>query len=389
MKNSEHVLSRTESIQSFRNLFNHGYNLAASDKYEDMSKGLDCFLEALSLCQKSYSNQNHPDTAKILHGIGCLYRQLGGVDNYLKALDFGQRALEMRQAYYGDKANAEVAESLNTLGAIYRALGGNINKLKSLEFINEALEMRRELYASKAHPNIIKSLYSLAVANEELGSDEGMNKSLALLEQALVMSRSLHDEQPNIDTAKLLSSMAVNYQRLGGIDNLNKALINLQESLDIRKNLGSSIHPDVANNLNNIGVLYYNLSLIDSENKQKHLASNLEYVQKAVDINQELYGNHPHPNLAKSIQDLSLVYSHLGGMNNIKRAYKLQKQALEMYQELYSADHPNIIRCLNNLNYISKHIPKSYDDITLEDTQDLNKDSTDLMGNIGQEKDNL
>lgn len=388
MKKSEEVLDREELISNFRRLYDKGNDLASSEKYEDIARGLDYFLEALPICERLDGHLDCPNTAKVLSKIGDMYQDLGGVDNYLKSLHFYQRALAMYQGYYGDTASLEIVKALDLVSAAYAILDGNANKEKSLEFANKALEMCQVLYLGQPHPDIINSLWNVAKAYDAIGNDESLSKSIDLLQQALEIAKSSYGEQPHYHTAHILNSMGIHYQKLEGLDNANKGLASFQESLDMCQKLDSRANPELARAFNNIGVSYQRLMFIDPENGSKYMVHSLENIKKALEINQELYGDHPHPYLAKSMQDLSISYTYLGEVDNMKHAYQLQKQALAMYQKLYPTDHPDIMGCLNNLNYIiNQHSFESYDDMTLANAQDLNKDSASLTGNIGSQED--
>lgn len=361
MKKAEPTLNKIELLNIFKNLRNQGSKLIDSGKYEDTIKALPCFLDALSISKKLYDNQDNPDTADILHTLGSVYRRLEETSNDLKALDFYQQSLAMRQSYYGNVAHAQIANSLVAVGEMYQKLGGNVNKLRHVEFATKALEMQRKLYQDQAHPNMIYSLCSAAEAHDNLGNDENLGKSIGLLEQALDMANSYYGQQPNVQTAHILHSIATYYSKLGDIDSINKALYNFQKALDIDQKLSSNISLEVAITLSNMGVLHDRLAALDSENKQKHLKSCLEYTKKVFDIYQELYGSHIHPRLAQSMQDMSVAYIKLGGDNNINQAYQLQQQVLKMNQELYPDDHPKTLECLDILSGFINSSPELHE----------------------------
>jgi hypothetical protein len=402
MKNNQKPSDQIESLKNFKLLFNNGCDLLGSRQYANISKALDSFFKALDICNKLYHNHNHYNTAKALYNVGYSYQQLEGETNCLKALDFQKQALDMRQAYYGNVAHPEIAKSLNSIGAIYAALPGIDNKKKSLQFSEEALVMRQKLYKDQPDASMLESLFSVAMSYIDLGGEINQDQGLRILEQqALPMAKSLYGMKPHFDTAKILNSIGLIYQESDSIENINKALALIQESLNIRQKLYSKMHQDIATTLGNIGGVYQKLSTVDINNCQEHLNNALDYTKQAVEMNSQLYIDIPHPALAKSFQDLGIVYIHIGGHDNMEQAYNLQQQALQMYQKLYSHDHPCIVECLDNIEYIidNSEIGQVADNndiynnteviITADDSIELNESIVSISTNEQTENYNL
>ena len=118
-----------------------------------------------------------------------------------------------------------------------------------------------------------------------------------------------------------------------------EALKYYEQALEIRQDLHTGNHPDIAVSLNNIGNAYWHL---------RNHSKALEYYEKALEMEKALYtGN--HPDVAMSLNGIGNVYSDL---NQHKETLKYYKQALEMRQALYTGNHPHIANSLNNIGNV-------------------------------------
>ena len=109
-----------------------------------------------------------------------------------------------------------------------------------------------------------------------------------------------------------------------------------QVFVEMRKNLFSENHPDVAVSLNNVG------STLDGLGRHEEA---LTHKTKAREIYRKLFGEH-HPFFALIVNNIGETLSALG---HYEDACDLQKQALEIFRTLFSNPHPKVVISLNNL----------------------------------------
>jgi tetratricopeptide (TPR) repeat protein len=101
-------------------------------------------------------------------------------------------------------------------------------------------------------------------------------------------------------------------------------------------------HPDVANSLNNLGVLY---------ERQEKYAQAEDYYSRALKIYER---GSEHPRMANCMTNLGMVLSR---QRQHQRAEHQLARALEMSERLLGAGHPNVARSLVGLagNAIAQH----------------------------------
>ncbi|OBQ28790.1 MAG: hypothetical protein AN483_13835 [Aphanizomenon flos-aquae MDT14a] len=111
------------------------------------------------------------------------------------------------------------------------------------------------------------------------------------------------------------------------------------DALEMRKQLFTGDHPDVASSLNNLALLYHN--------QGKYSEAEPLYLD-ALEMTKRLFTG-DHPDVASSLNNLALLYHNQG---KYSEAEPLYLDALEMTKRLFTSDHPNIATSLNNLAYL-------------------------------------
>jgi tetratricopeptide (TPR) repeat protein len=132
-----------------------------------------------------------------------------------------------------------------------------------------------------------------------------------------------------------------------------------QGSLDNQKLL-ADLHSFLAANYSDLG------------NYQEALKLN----KQALEMRQELFGE-KHPDIATSLNSLGVTYRDLG---NHQEALKLNKQALEMRQELFGEKHPDIAASLNNLGATYRDLGNH------QEALKLNKQALEMRQELSGEK---
>jgi tetratricopeptide (TPR) repeat protein len=98
-------------------------------------------------------------------------------------------------------------------------------------------------------------------------------------------------------------------------------------------------HPDVANSLNNLAVLY--------EDQGKYEQAEPLY-QQALQVRKKIWGP-VHPDVADSLNNLAKLYD---GQGKRERAEPLFQQALQIYERTLEPTHPKMAMILNNLGVL-------------------------------------
>ena len=150
--------------------------------------------------------------------------------------------------------------------------------------------------------------------------------------QALSIDKEVYGERhPNV--ARDLNNIGVACVALG---EPKKALEYYEQALSIDKEVYGERHPNVARDLNNIGVACVALG----EPKKA-----LEYYEQALSIDKEVYGER-HPNVVATLNNIGMAWYALG---KPKKALGYYEQALSIAKEVYGERHPNVAGDLNNI----------------------------------------
>lgn len=152
------------------------------------------------------------------------------------------------------------------------------------------------------------------------------------LEQALaIRGKSLGPDHP--DVAQSLNNLAVLYHSQG---EYAKAEPLYQRALAITKNSLGPDHPDLAGSLNNLAELC---------RAQGQYAKAEPLYQQAVAILEKAVGP-DHPNVAASLNNLALLFQAQG---EYAQAEPLYQQSLAIRRKALGPDHPDVAGSLNNL----------------------------------------
>jgi len=110
----------------------------------------------------------------------------------------------------------------------------------------------------------------------------------------------------------------------------------LQEALRIQQKVLGPEHPDTANTLNNLGLLYQAM---------RAYAKAEPPTQEALQIEEKVFGP-AHPATATSLNNLALLYNAMG---EYAKAEPLLQEALQIRQKVLGEEHPATAASLNNL----------------------------------------
>ena len=154
------------------------------------------------------------------------------------------------------------------------------------------------------------------------------------LSQAITCAELI--EQYNLffpEAARLLDQTAVYEQDHAGY---SKAEALFKKAIFIREQVLGPGHPDIAQSLNNLGLLYY---------KQGRYEEAKPFYIRSLVIREQIVGS-DHPDTAQSLNNLALFYQNQG---RYEEAESLYKRAIAILEFASGPDHPDIAQILNNL----------------------------------------
>ncbi len=109
-----------------------------------------------------------------------------------------------------------------------------------------------------------------------------------------------------------------------------------QRSLAIREQALGRDHPDVAQSLNGLAVLYSNMG---------NYSEAEPLYQRSLAIKEQTLGS-DHPSVATSLNNLALLYQNMG---NYSEAEPLYQRSLAIWEQALGSNHPDVAISLNNL----------------------------------------
>jgi eukaryotic-like serine/threonine-protein kinase len=313
--------ARTERIQKFMaNLFQGGDEAAGPADDLRVTTLVDRGV------QQAQSLEGDPKVqAELYETLGGIYQRLGKLERADALLNL---ALERRKSIFGADS-AEVAESLISLGEL-RIDQARLEEAERL--IGQGLEMtKRHLPAN--HPAVGKATAALGIVLENRGV---YGQAIEVLEKA-VRLQSL----PNVaeaDLAATLSELANSYFYAGRYsisESINQRVL----AMDGR--IYGERHPQVANDLINLGAIQFELS---------NFADAEKYQRQALDITQSFYGK-SNPETASA---MTLLARTLVNEKRLEEAADLLRQALFIQEQAYGKVHPRVASALNELGRIAQ-----------------------------------
>jgi CHAT domain-containing protein/tetratricopeptide (TPR) repeat protein len=156
--------------------------------------------------------------------------------------------------------------------------------------------------------------------------------ALKMAQEAMAIRKKVLGEK-HPDYADSLNYLALLYDSQG---NYARAEPLFQMALDIRKEVLGEKHPDFAASLNNLASLYEN---------QWNYAKAEPLFQKAMEINKEVLGE-KHPRYALSLNNLASLHQKQG---KYLKAAPLYQKALDIRKEVLGEKHPDFALSLHNL----------------------------------------
>ncbi len=238
-------------------------------------------------------------------------------------------AIRIESKYPDDPVRqAQLADSLYGLGKLLAANGQYPQAEKNLR---EALRLQQKLYGA-ADPRVAITLKDLA---RELADGGDLNAAIPLMRSAVAMQRELRGGEPYPDLAEVLNDMGVLLWRNGDLDEAEKFY---RESLAMNRKLLGDKHPEIANGLENVA-----MSLQDKGD----LAGAEDMYQQSLVMRRALLGE-DHPEVGRTLLNLASLRYDRG---ETRVAIDNMREVLQIYRKAYPADHPETARVMNTIGF--------------------------------------
>jgi tetratricopeptide (TPR) repeat protein len=272
----------------------------------------------------------------LVQGNFSINQSLGNIKDNQEGSVFSPEQLEASlaeaiQQWGADSSKTEVLYSqLGTLYAERVESAKSTNRQKELilaqEYLEKAIVLQTKFQKLEA---LATSLNNLAVLYDNQGK---YSEAEPLLLDALEMRKQLFTgDHP--DVASSLNNLALLYHSQGRYSEAEPLYL---DALKMRRRLFTNDHPDVASSLNNLALLYHN--------QGKYSEAELLYLD-ALEMRRRLFPG-DHPDVATSLNNLALLYDSQG---KYSEAEPLYLDVLEMTKRLFTGDHPDVATSLNNL----------------------------------------
>jgi tetratricopeptide (TPR) repeat protein len=239
-----------------------------------------------------------------------------------------REAIRIESARPDDPASqVELANSLYGLGTLLAKQGRFADAEKTLR---ETLKLQQALYG-ESHPAVARTLKDLARAIDDGGGD--LNTAIPLMQRAVAMQRVLRGGEPHPDLAEVLNDMGVLLYRNGDLDDAEKFY---RESLAMNRRLLGDKHPEIANGLENVAM---------TEQDKGNLAGAEALYRQSLDMRRELLGAN-HPEFGRTLLNLASLQYDRG---ETREALANLREVLAIYRQAYPHDHPETARVLSGI----------------------------------------
>lgn len=312
--------ARTGRIQSFMmNLFEGGDETAGPS---DQMRVVDMVNKGI---QQANALSGDPKVqSELYQTLGSISDKLGHLDQANSLL---QRALDQRKTLFGAES-PEVAESLMTLSQL---------RVDQARF-PEAEQLARQAIAidrkklPPTHPNLARAITQLGLVLEDRGAYE---QAIPVLEQAVQLQSAPGGVEADLSSS--LTELANSHYYMGHYD-ISDALNH--RLLDLDRHLYGDRHPQVANDLINLGAI---------QSDEEHYDQAEKYDRQALDIMQSFFGK----DNAETASSMTILGRVLVSEGKYADAEDMLQQALATEEHVYGPVHPRIASTLNDLGKVA------------------------------------
>jgi tetratricopeptide (TPR) repeat protein len=226
------------------------------------------------------------------------------------------------------EVKVRLANSLYGLGVLLARQGRYVDAQKTLR---EALARQQALYGA-VNPDVARTLKDLAQTVADQGD---LKAALPLMQSAVSMQRTLRGNEPHPDLAEAINDLALLYQLIGNYDQSEKFYL---ESMAMKRRLYGDKHPEIANALENLAsALQDKGDLVRAE----------PLYQQALTMWRALLGD-THPEVANVLHNLASLQYDRG---DTRQALATQRESLAIYRLVFPQDHPTVAFVLNQIGF--------------------------------------
>jgi tetratricopeptide (TPR) repeat protein len=240
-----------------------------------------------------------------------------------------REAIRIAAAMPNDRqAQVALATALYGLGLLLDHQGRAAEAETSLR---AALKLQETLFG-RVDPAIARTMKDLARAVADGGN---LNGAIPLMRHAVAMQRELYGNQPHPDLAEVLNDMGLLLDERGDLDESEKFY---RESLAMYQRLLGDKHPFVATALENVALIL--------QDKGDLAGAETLYLQ-SLHMRAELVGEN-HPDYAITLFNIALLRYDQG---KPQEAFVNLRQVLAIYRKVSSSDQPETARVLNTMGF--------------------------------------
>ena len=294
--------------------------------------GLGLYDHARPLLDRAVATRRHLESVDPLATSDSLAHQgelLFRLADYAAGERAYREAIRLAAARPNDRdGQAQLADSLYGLGKLLATEGQYAEAEKNLR---AALQLQGELYG-RVDPKIALTQKDLARA---LADDGDLNAAIPLMRSAVALQRELRGNQPHPDLAEVLNDMGVLLWQHGDLDECEKFY---RESLAMKRVLLGDKHPEIAAGLENLA-----MSLQDKGD----LAGAETMYRQSLDMRRELLGA-DHPEVGRTLANIASLQYDRG---ETRQALDNMREVLVIYRKAYPPDHPETARIMNTIGF--------------------------------------
>ncbi|CAF1022322.1 unnamed protein product [Adineta steineri] len=280
----------------------------------DFNTALDYYQQSLRIYENLYPGNNLQKSMAI-ENIGMVYNAKEDFDT---ALTYLSRALEMYKHVLPDQ-HSQIASCLGAIGNVHEKKG-SLNT--ALDYYQQALNMNEQCLPFD-HSNLSTNLGSIIDIYKKMNE---IDKALDLCQQKLVIQKSrLGENHPRIArTLKIMGDLIRD-------DNRNEALQYYEQALSVLENCTPSDYEFTSVCLTSMGCLYSKYDMNEDA---------LRCDLKALELKRQILSS-DHVDIANSLRNIGIDYEN---MNNLSEALRYFNESLLIYRANYGAEHEMVKR---------------------------------------------
>jgi tetratricopeptide (TPR) repeat protein len=301
--------------------------IIARDAPDDVEAGR-LFSEAAEILAKDRSGACGDDDAALLN-LGFLADKEG---RYQEAASYLTRAVAGYEGLFGKTPEPDLANAHFHLADVYRHLSNYTN---AAEHYQAALEIYERIEGPQGR-DVMNSLSGLAVVQHGEGA---ANRAQRLIERYLPSSKDLvHADGATLNN---IANIALDRKHFAEAESLYQKACQAYEESGGPNDIG------LATALANLGKLYRDVPAFDIRRAEAPL-------KRALAIREQVLGAE-HPETAKSLSDLSLLYFY---EKNPTAAEEFARRALPLEEKAFGVESLEVSTTLNRLGISERDLGK-------------------------------